>query len=449
MQKLQAESGISLQKWQAADNIDMKGIFVEYETYFKYKYDRFPKLVRKVASGDDIEAMTPLTSGSLAAVTTQKPGSRGASNGVKKSSSTSGLPPLSDSNLSPLQQAQQQIQMKDLQQQQQTEKEKEKAKEKELEKQSRQSTSTKKSTEKHADKDRHSTNGNSNSTGIGLSSGKVNNQDSFDRGNEPNGLNSNSSLSITGSKVADKNNSQIGNGQSNIVHGYHNNHNAISSTELTQQPLLFADSNSDEYFENRLLKPLPAYSGQLKELAQVISQDIYSQNPNCRWSDIVGLQGAKNLVQEAIVMPMRFPHIFTGLLAPWKAILLYGPPGTGKTMLARAVATECRTTFFNISASSIVSKFRGDSEKLVRVLFELARHHAPSTIFLDELDSIMGTRETSSEHEASRRMKTELLIQMDGLVKSNDLVFVLAASNHPWHLDVAILRRLEKRVRPF
>ncbi|XP_014925476.1 katanin p60 ATPase-containing subunit A-like 2 isoform X3 [Acinonyx jubatus] len=203
--------------------------------------------------------------------------------------------------------------------------------------------------------------------------------------------------------------------------------------------------------KERLLKPLSAFIGmnsEMRELAAVVSRDIYLHSPNIKWNDIIGLDAAKQLVKEAVVYPIRYPQLFTGILSPWKGLLLYGPPGTGKTLLAKAVATECKTTFFNISASTIVSKWRGDSEKLVRVLFELARYHAPSTIFLDELESVMSQRGTApgGEHEGSLRMKTELLVQMDGLARSEDLVFVLAASNLPWELDCAMLRRLEKRI---
>lgn len=220
-----------------------------------------------------------------------------------------------------------------------------------------------------------------------------------------------------------------------------------------------ADASSAK-FEDRVLKPPPQFGGdsEMKQLAGIISREIYQESPNVFFDDIVALDEAKRLLCEAIQLPLRFPALFTGLLRPWKGILLHGPPGTGKTLLARAVATECSTTFFNISASTLVSKWRGDSEKLVRALFELARYHAPSTVFLDEIDSILGARGgEGQEHEASRRMKTELLIQMDGMVaggnngsssssKGTQQVFVMAASNMPWDLDVALLRRLEKRV---
>jgi katanin p60 ATPase-containing subunit A1 len=135
--------------------------------------------------------------------------------------------------------------------------------------------------------------------------------------------------------------------------------------------------NVEEYFENRIIKPLPDYSWnpELKELALTIQREILNENPNVRFHDIVGLEDPKRLLKEAVLMPLKYPHFFQGILEPWKGILLFGPPGTGKTMLAKAVATECRTTFFNISASTIVSKWRGDSEKLVRLLFELARYY--------------------------------------------------------------------------
>jgi katanin p60 ATPase-containing subunit A1 len=198
------------------------------------------------------------------------------------------------------------------------------------------------------------------------------------------------------------------------------------------------------------LRALPQFeTRELNELAASVHRDILDENPSVTFAEIAELHAAKQLLKEAVVMPIKYPQLFDGLVRPWKGILLFGPPGTGKTMLAKAVATECRTTFFNISSSTMVSKWRGDSEKLVRMLFDLAVHFAPSTIFLDELDSIMSARASDgSEHEATRRMKTEFLVQMDGLAKrkNGDIVFVLAASNLPWDLDPAVLRRLEKRI---
>lgn len=194
--------------------------------------------------------------------------------------------------------------------------------------------------------------------------------------------------------------------------------------------------------------------------AKQIFNEIVVQGDEVHWADVAGLEVAKKALKEAVVYPFLRPDLFMGLREPARGMLLFGPPGTGKTMLARAVATESRSTFFAISASSLTSKWLGESEKLVRALFSLAKALAPSIIFVDEIDSLLSSRGGSSEHESTRRIKTEFLIQWSDLQraaagsKQSDQekaegdasrVLVLAATNMPWAIDEAARRRFVRR----
>lgn len=165
-----------------------------------------------------------------------------------------------------------------------------------------------------------------------------------------------------------------------------------------------------------------------KKMMNQLEGAIVIEKPNVQWNDVAGLEGAKEALKEAVILPIKFPHLFKGNRKPWKGILLFGPPGTGKSYLAKAVATEAsNSTFISVSSSNLVSKWLGESEKLVKNLFEMARQHKPSIIFIDEVDSLCSTR-SDNESESARRIKTEFLVQMQGkdfVFKVNFIDFIL------------------------
>ncbi|MHA1748436.1 MAG: AAA family ATPase [Promethearchaeota archaeon] len=185
-----------------------------------------------------------------------------------------------------------------------------------------------------------------------------------------------------------------------------------------------------------------------KKLREIIADTIITEKPDVTWKDIAGLSRVKQAIREAIVLPVLQPHIFKGVRKPWSGILLFGPPGCGKTLMAKAAANECTATFYSADSASLVSKWLGESEKLIKTLFQLARKTSPSLIFIDEVDSLTSARGASSaEGGGERRLKTQLLQEMQGIKdKKKQRILVLGATNRPWDLDPAFLRRFEKRI---
>ncbi|KAG4993853.1 hypothetical protein JHK84_030808 [Glycine max] len=168
-----------------------------------------------------------------------------------------------------------------------------------------------------------------------------------------------------------------------------------------------------------------------------------------KFDDIGALEDVKKALNELVILPMRRPELFSrgNLLRPCKGILLFGPPGTGKTLLAKALATEAGANFISITGSTLTSKWFGDAEKLTKALFSFASKLAPVIVFVDEVDSLLGARGGAFEHEATRRMRNEFMAAWDGLrSKENQRILILGATNRPFDLDDAVIRRLPRRI---
>ncbi|MEM0060839.1 MAG: CDC48 family AAA ATPase [Fervidicoccaceae archaeon] len=186
----------------------------------------------------------------------------------------------------------------------------------------------------------------------------------------------------------------------------------------------------------------------MKDVGPSLIREVYVEVPNVRWSDIGGLEEAKQQLREAVEWPLKYPNIYDSMgIRPPKGILLFGPPGTGKTMLAKAAATESEANFIAVRGPEILSKWVGESEKAIREIFRRARQYSPVIVFFDELDALTPIRGVSSDAYVTERVVSQLLTELDG-IESLDNVIVLAATNRPDIVDPALIRpgRIEKLI---
>ncbi|XP_077228200.1 uncharacterized protein LOC143861157 isoform X2 [Tasmannia lanceolata] len=242
--------------------------------------------------------------------------------------------------------------------------------------------------------------------------------------------------------------------------GWALSYHLMQSTEADAKDAKLVLSNESIQYGIGIMQGIQNESKSLKKsLKDVITENEFEKrlladvippsDIGVTFDDIGALENVKDTLKELVMLPLQRPELFCKgqLTKPCKGILLFGPPGTGKTMLAKAVATEAGANFINISMSSITSKWFGEGEKYVKAVFSLASKIAPSVVFVDEVDSMLGRRENPGEHEAMRKMKNEFMVNWDGLrTKDKERVLVLAATNRPFDLDEAVIRRLPRRL---
>ncbi len=186
----------------------------------------------------------------------------------------------------------------------------------------------------------------------------------------------------------------------------------------------------------------------LKEMQPSTLREVLIERPELKWDEIGALEEAKMELKKAVEWPLKYGKVFEHMHAtPPRGIMLYGPPGTGKTMLAKAVASESEANFISIKGPEFLSKWVGESEKAVRETFRKARQASPCVIFMDEIDSITGTRGGGDDNKVTERVISQMLTEMDGLEALNDVV-VIAATNRPDIVDPALLRpgRFDKSI---